>query len=98
TEATGDEYEQWRLHVADLFVIRFKRTEDADARRKIGLEAAEYFQRRGDWIAFSEALDSYAIVSGMIGANTDMLAASQRRLTASDLPATEHKDALYMIV
>jgi class 3 adenylate cyclase len=97
-EAAGDEYEQWRLHVADLFTVLFSELEDADTRRKIGLEAAEYFQRQGDWIAFSEALDSYAVVSGAIGASTDMLAASQRRLIAPDLPATERKDALFMIV
>ena len=97
-EAAGDEYEQWRLHVADLFTQRFTRSQDADTRRKIGLEAAEYFQRIGDWIAFSEALDGYASISGVIGAYTDMLAASQRRLIVADLPATERKDALFMIV
>jgi class 3 adenylate cyclase len=97
-EVAGDEYEQRRLHVADLFTIRYAKLKNADTQRKVGLEAAEYFQQMGDWIAFSEALDGYAVVSGVIGASTDMLAASQRRLIASDLPATEHKDALYMIV
>src|SRR5579859_1500619 len=97
-EAAGDEYEQRRLHVADLFTIRFKRLEDADVRRKVGLEAAEYFQHLGDWIAFSEALDSYASISGTLEANADMLEASQRRLLAPELPAGEYKDALLMVV
>jgi class 3 adenylate cyclase len=96
--AAGDEYEQWRLHVADLFILRFNASEQADTRRKFGLEAAEYFQRLGDGIALSEALDSYASISGVIGAYTDMLTASQRRLSIPDLPATERKDAMFMIV
>ncbi len=97
-ETAGDEYEQWRLHVADLFMLRFLRTEDAETRRKFGLEAADYFQQRGDWIAFSEALDGYASVSGTIGASADMLEASRRRLAIPDLPIPERRDALFMIV
>ena len=96
-EAGEDEYEQWRLHVADLFATRFLQLEDADRMRKVGLEAADYFQSQGDWVAFSESLDSYAIISGAMGAITDMLSASQRRLMIPNLPATERKDALFMI-
>ncbi|QBD74725.1 adenylate/guanylate cyclase domain-containing protein [Ktedonosporobacter rubrisoli] len=97
-EAAGDEYEQRRLHVADLFANRFIRVENAETKRQMGLEAAEYFQHIGDWSAYSEALDSYASISGVIGANMDMLAASQRRLLVPDLSASERRDALIMIV
>ncbi|HLZ59889.1 MAG TPA: adenylate/guanylate cyclase domain-containing protein [Ktedonosporobacter sp.] len=100
-QAAKNEYEQWRVCVANLFSYLLGNEEaiptDEGEQRNVGLEAAAYFEQQGDWAAFSEALDAYAALSQAIGADEDALSASQRRLTAPDLPALERSDAIQMI-
>ncbi|HZR39800.1 MAG TPA: adenylate/guanylate cyclase domain-containing protein [Ktedonobacteraceae bacterium] len=102
-EEAGDEDELWHVRVADLFnsfCVDDAPDQAADIlseKRKIGLAAAEYFERKGDWTSFSEALDGSASISKATGAYSDMLEISLRRLTAPDLPALERGDALQMV-
>jgi class 3 adenylate cyclase len=105
-EAAGDEDELWRLRIASLFTHSYIACDSLEEpaqkaeiiqKREVGLQAEAYFREKGDWAAVSEALDGYASLSQIIGAYEDVLTASQRRLTAPDLPALEHGDALQMI-
>ncbi len=100
--AAGDEDEIWRIRVVDLFFRCSEYTqitwiEVTDVEREIGLEAAAYFERKGNWTAFSEALDGYASYSMHAGEYQDVLVALKRRLAAPDLPAMERGDAIQMI-
>lgn len=102
-EASGDEDELWHVRVAALFDhscfydgTRLS-TEGIHEKKETALAAIAYFERKGDWTSFSEALDAYASLSKTIRAYHDMLEASQRRLTAPVLPALERGDAIQMI-
>ncbi len=102
-EHTGDEDELWRLRVAGVFMC--KRTnalstfslEDDTKMRETALAAATYFERKGNWIASSEARDAYTGISIAMGAFADAIEASKMRLTTPDLPAFERGDALNMM-
>jgi hypothetical protein len=61
------------------------------------LEAASHFEARGDWHAFSVALDVYAICAREVGDYAASAAATQRRLAAPALSAVERGDALAML-
>ncbi|HEX5439362.1 MAG TPA: hypothetical protein VFW76_00635, partial [Ktedonobacterales bacterium] len=63
-----------------------------------GMEAVSYFEAKGDWQAVSEALDGCALLALRNGSFTDVLAVSQRRLAAPELPASERGDATSMVV
>lgn len=98
-EESEDEDELWRVYVAGLFKrhdygdnpVHF-----AEEQSKV-MEAIEYFHRKGDWTAFSEACDGYASLALQVGANQEALEMSRRRLQVSDLPALEMGDAIQMI-
>ncbi len=97
TEQAGDEYEQWRLRVADLFWYWWTGDSPADSAPTLlaaGWEAADYFEARGDWDAFSEALDGYGTLAFMIGDWNATFAASKRRLAVPALTLYERIDAL----
>lgn len=112
-EAAGDEDELWRIRIASLFchshttcdvvgitrdpVGEIPEREEIMQKREIALKAEAYFRKKGDWAAVSEAIDGYAALSQLIGDYHAVLTASQRRLTAPDLPALERGDALQMI-
>jgi class 3 adenylate cyclase len=100
-EAAGDEYELWRLRTVELFWPFWSDEvgpEETRTQMAVGLKAAEYFEARGDWAAFSEALDGYITLAREIGRGDEAQAASRRRLNAPGLSATERGDALAMIV
>jgi class 3 adenylate cyclase len=100
-ETAGDEYELWRVRTVELFWPFWSGEwvpEETRALMAVGLEAAAYFEARGDWAAFSEALDAYATLARRIGRTKDSLTASRRRLAAPGLAATERGDALAMTV
>jgi class 3 adenylate cyclase len=100
-ESAGDEYEFWRLRTVELFWPFWSGEVEPQSTRTqmaVGSEAAAYFETRGDWAAFSEALDGYHSLAREIGLNEDALAASRRRLDAPGLSAYEHSDALAMVV
>jgi class 3 adenylate cyclase len=96
-EAAGDEDELWRVRVADLFWPDWRgdlTLEQAEAGRPVALAAAAHFEARGDWAAFSEALDAYCSLSLRLGDHRDALEAAERRLAAPELPAAERGDVL----
>jgi class 3 adenylate cyclase/tetratricopeptide (TPR) repeat protein len=100
-EQAGDEDELWRIRMVDLFfpkVITDLSVEEKGERRRIGLAAAAYFERKGDWIACSEALDGYGAFSAKMGNFAEELSANQRRLTLPGLSALELGDAIHMMV
>lgn len=93
----GDEYELWRLRVVDLFWPWWRgetALDEARAQMAVGLDAAAYFEARGDWIAFSEALDAYATRARDVGDYVASSLAARRRLEATTLPVIERADAL----
>lgn len=95
--AAGDEDEVWRARVARLAWAWFRtdfRPQEAERDRAVALEAAAYFERRGEWVTFSRALDAYVGLSYVVGAHRDALAAAQRRLDAPRLPIHEYVDAI----
>jgi hypothetical protein len=95
-EAAGEEEELWRLHVADLFWPFWlgSITPEAEAEgRRIGPEAAAYFEARGEWEAVSEALDGYSGLLLTVGAYADMIEVAQRRLAIRGLSLFERGDA-----
>jgi class 3 adenylate cyclase/tetratricopeptide (TPR) repeat protein len=98
-EQAGDEDEQWRIRIVDLFLSKTAAglsREALEEKRRVGLAAAAYFEQKGDWAACSEALDGYGAISRNIGAYHDALAVALRRLNIPDLPAMEYGDALAM--
>ena len=94
-----DDDERWRLRVTDIFM-----TQDIDEHIEPsvtmadGMEAVSYFEAKGDWQSFSEALDGCALLALRNGSFTDVLMVSQRRLAAPELPASERGDATSMVV
>jgi class 3 adenylate cyclase/tetratricopeptide (TPR) repeat protein len=99
-EAAADEDEIRRIHVASFFQRYHYGDEpilNLAEEQKNALAAIEYFQRKGDWISYSEACDGYASLSLHAGAYQDALEMSLRRLSIPDLPALESGDAIQMI-
>ena len=99
--AAGDEYELWRLRTIDLFWTFWTgdlAAAEAPAEMAVGLEAAAYFEARGDWAAFSEALDAYASRARDVGDYNAAAAACRRRLSVTALSRFERTDALAMLV
>jgi class 3 adenylate cyclase len=100
-EEAGEEYEQWRLRVADLFWYWWSGespTAEASTLMAAGWEAADYFEARGDWDAFSEALDGYGTLAFMLGDWTATYSASQRRVAAPALALYERIDAFSTVI
>jgi class 3 adenylate cyclase len=99
-EAAGDEDEIRRIHVASFF-HRYHYSDEPilnlAEEQKNALAAIEYFQRKNDWVSYSEACDGYASLSLHAGAYQDALEMSLRRLSIPDLPALESGDAIQMI-
>lgn len=99
--AAGDEYEIGRLAILDLFWPWWSgeiTLEEARTQLARGLEAVGYFEERGDWRAFSEALDGYASRAQDIGDYAAAADAARRRLGAPALPLIERADALGELV
>ena len=94
-----DDDEHWHLRVADLFMSQ---DIDEDVESPVtmadGMAVVSYFEAKGDWQSFSEALDGCAVLALRNGSFTDVLMVSQRRLTAPELPASERGDATSMVV
>ncbi|MGE5333768.1 MAG: ATP-binding protein, partial [Nitrososphaerota archaeon] len=95
----GDEDERQHLRVADLFMTQVPGEHGGThVTMADGMEAVSYFEAKGDWQSFSEALDGCAVYALLHGLKAHVLAVSQRRLTAPELPAVERNDAISMTV
>jgi tetratricopeptide (TPR) repeat protein len=91
--------ERWHLRVADLFMTQvIDEGVEPSVTMADGMVAVSYFEAKGDWQSFSEALDGCALLALRNGSFTDVLMVSQRRLTAPELPAAERGDATSMVV
>jgi class 3 adenylate cyclase len=100
-EVAGDEEEQWRIRVVDLFWLYWRddvATDQIARGREVSRAAADYFEAHASWVALSEALDVYASLSIALARYTDALRAAERRLTIPDLPAAEKGDAVSTVV
>ncbi|HEX9035886.1 MAG TPA: adenylate/guanylate cyclase domain-containing protein [Ktedonobacterales bacterium] len=100
-ELSGDENERWRLRAAGLFWYWWSGESPADdvaALMAEGWLAADYFEARGEWDAFSEALDGYGTLAFMTGDWTATFKASERRLAAPSLTLYERIDALNTVI
>jgi class 3 adenylate cyclase len=96
-EKAGDEYEQWRVKVIDLFWPFWRGAITADeivSGQRIGPAAAAYFETRGDWEALSETLDGYSSVLFMSGEPIQAAEALARRLASPGLSRQERGDAV----
>ncbi len=99
-EAAGDEDELWRVHLAGIRLFAWRQNstmQEADEGRALAFAAAAHFEERSDWVSFSAALDGYIVLSYRMGALHDVLEASQRRLSISDLPLVERADAVQLM-
>jgi len=105
-ERAGEEYELWRIRVADLFWLGWRSDlarvsiptqEELEDGRQTALAAAAYFEERSDWDAVSETLDGYGVILRMLGLHTEAITAARRRLAAPDIPVVERADALGVV-
>ncbi|HEX9037703.1 MAG TPA: adenylate/guanylate cyclase domain-containing protein [Ktedonobacterales bacterium] len=100
-EAAADEDELWRVRVADLFYPAWRAdpitTEAAEAGRALGLEAAAYFESRGDREFLSVALDGSAMFSLWTGAHQEVIETFRRCLAIPALSTFERGTALCLI-
>lgn len=99
-EAAGDEDERWQARLAGIRLLAWRQNstmQEANEGRFLALAAAAYFEDRSDWVSFSAALNGYIVLSYRIGALHDVLEASQRRLSISDLPLVERADAVQLM-
>jgi hypothetical protein len=100
-EASGDEYEWWRLCTAELFWPTWsgeRAAEQAPAQMAIALAAADYFEARGDWTAFNEALEAYVDSASDLRMYAAVAAACRRRLRIPGLSRSERSDVLATLV
>jgi hypothetical protein len=100
-EAAGDDYEWWRLRTVELFWPTWSgetAAEEGPAQMAIGLDAAAYFEARGDWTAFNEALDAYADCARDLRMYAAAADACRRRLSIPSLSTNERSDVLAMLV
>jgi class 3 adenylate cyclase len=100
-EQAGDDYERWRLRAGDLFWYWWSGESPAGVTPALlaqGLEAADEFAARGDWDAFSEALDGAGTLAFITGDWEAVYAASRRRLAAPGLTMYERIDALNTVI
>lgn len=99
-EAAGDEYERWRVDVNELLFHLWWRevypmtTDEAERWRARALSAATYFEARGDWVAFSQALEGCAQASYVLNGPDVAEAALRRALAVPALPLWERSRAL----
>jgi hypothetical protein len=99
-EEAEDAYELWMVRsVMLLWTSQSSELalEDVPAQMAVGLEAVSYFEARGDWDAFSMALDICAACAREVGDYAASAAATRRRLAAPALSAVERGDALAML-
>jgi class 3 adenylate cyclase/tetratricopeptide (TPR) repeat protein len=99
-EEAGDEDELWRVRLAGIRLLAWRRNsmkQEADEGRAVALAAAAYFEEQNDWVSFSTALNGYTVLSYKVGADQDALEASQRILSISDLPLAVRADALQLM-
>jgi class 3 adenylate cyclase len=100
-EEAEDADELWRVRTAErwwTFWGNELTPESAPAQMAQCLEAASYFEARGDTEAFSMALDVYAMHANYIGDYAASTNAAKRRLLAPALSPVERCDALAMLV
>ena len=96
----NDEDELWHVSIIDLFAsseIIQQLGHTREDMEHTALAAAEHFKQKGNWTAFSTALDAHASVCIKFENYVGALHSSQLRLTAPELPAVERNDALNMI-
>ena len=96
-EAAGDEDELWRMRVTDPVWYWWTGTsmrEQTPAIMEMCLEAATYFEARGDWEAFDRALDAYSTCAFGIGDWEVGATAARRRLAAPAGTAFDCGDAM----
>jgi class 3 adenylate cyclase len=99
-EAADNEDERWRLRALGLSWApnhRHVTAEDVAEGRRLGPQAAAYFEARGDWEAWSETLDYYGGLLRSAGAHEEAIAVGRRRLSAPQLSNLERGDALAML-
>ncbi len=102
-ERAGNEDEQWRIRILDAFynnryVPAAENTqEDLERMNAVGLAAAAYFEQRQDWSAFSESLDSCAVLAFRFHRMNSIIELAQRRLAVQELSAYERGDATNMM-
>lgn len=102
-ERAGDVEELQRIRVAGVFEFYWLAVHNliapADAKEKwaAALEAATYFEERGDWDACSEALDAAASTAMATGSWDEVIELATRRLSLPGLPARERGDAQNML-
>ena len=104
-ERAGEEAELWRYRVAAkgrLLQKSFARgtIDEAEAQDALAVcrEAGAFFERMEDWRFLDETLDIWASFMGTIGAHSDALAISRRRLAAPGITANERGDAVSTMV
>lgn len=95
----------WRIQVAEGFqwwsrtyLQRSPDPAEVDERQAIALDAAAYFEKKGDWEACSEALDAAEGPPMVLGRWSDVVELSTRRLQLPDLPPGERLDARYVLL
>ncbi len=104
-EQAGDVDTLWRIRMAESFEwwSRARRQSvpdpaEAERRQEIALQAAAYFEEKGDWEACSEALDAAAGPSIVLGRWREVIQLAERRLALPQLPPVERGDARYMLL
>jgi hypothetical protein len=99
-EAAGSEDEVWRFRVLEAGKgwagIQVPREVTSEAREVSGAAAA-YFESRGQWTDFHNALEIYCANSLIVGANQDAIDAARRRLVAPECTPREYADAVWML-
>ena len=97
-ERAADEDERWHVRLAHIWLLYHKfdtlTTEEVNKERGVALAAAAHFERRADWVSFSETLDAYNSFSCMLGAWDDMFEGARHWLTAPELLAADRGVAL----
>lgn len=96
---SGDTDEAWRLRVAALYLFLHQcgtemTPDDIREHETIALDAAAYFQERGDWESFSAALHAYMDLMGTAGVHTAVIEAGKRMLAVPHLQAVDRASAL----
>lgn len=100
-EKAGDEAELWRYRVAAkgwLLQKSFARgtIDEAETQDALAVcrEAGAFFERVEDWRFLDETLDIWASFMETMGAHSDALAISRRRLAAPGITVKERGDAV----
>ncbi|EFH86759.1 ATP-binding protein [Ktedonobacter racemifer] len=99
--ASGNEYEQWRIHLVRCFSrshIVESSKEELQQILPVAQEATTYFEQQNDPQALSEALDAQTTLFMRLRDYPAMLEVNQRRRAIPHLSAAELGDALHMLV